>query len=327
MSAAPTKPVNLKRRLIIILLLGCVAVAGLAYFTQNRKSALDITYREVAIARGDLTVTVLATGTVAPENRLEIKPPVPGRVEQVLVKEGDKVKKGQILAWMSSTERAALIDAARAKGEEEVKRWEENYRPTPILAPIDGTLILRNVEAGQTFTSTDSVFVMSDRLTVTAQVDETDIAQVHLKQQADIVLDAYPNQHFPAVVDLIAFDAKTVNNVTTYDVDVLPLKTPPFMRSGMTANVSFQIAAQHNILQVPNEALRVKENHFYVLLKASGKEAPPEQLVTTGITDGKHTEVTSGLGEGQVVLIPELKASKQNSKTSNPFSPMSSRRN
>ena len=53
--------------------------------------------------------------------------------------------KGQILAWMSSTERAALMDAARSKGPEEVSRWEELYRPTPILAPIRGTVISRNI--------------------------------------------------------------------------------------------------------------------------------------------------------------------------------------
>ncbi|MCK7497341.1 MAG: efflux RND transporter periplasmic adaptor subunit [Comamonadaceae bacterium] len=108
-------------------------------------------YRPVQVTRGDIDVTVLSVGVVQPRNRLEIKPPIPGRVEQVLVPEGRSVARGTVLAWMSSTERAALLDAARGKGPEEVKRWEELYRATPILAPIDGTVILRNVEPGPEF--------------------------------------------------------------------------------------------------------------------------------------------------------------------------------
>jgi len=315
------------KRFVVVLLLVIAVAAGIFYVHQHAKKDLDIHYREVTASRGDLNVTVLATGTVEPENRLEIKPPVAGRVDSVLVKEGQYVKKGQILAWMSSTERAALIDAARAQGEAEVKRWEENYKPTPILAPIDGTLILRNVESGQTFTSADAVFVMSDRLSVTAQVDETDIAQVKLNQKADIVLDAYADRKFPGVVSLIAFDAKTVNNVTTYDVDVLPVKTPDFMRSGMTANVTFRVSAKQDVLLLPNDALRVVNNHFSVLLKSAEGQPPLEQTVEVGLTDGKHTEILSGLDAGQVVLVAELSSTKSSDKTtSNPFSPLGARR-
>ncbi|HTL12039.1 MAG TPA: efflux RND transporter periplasmic adaptor subunit, partial [Bdellovibrionota bacterium] len=230
MSEAKKTQLSQKRWLIV----GgaAVLVVILGWMVLHRRGSLEISYREIRVNRGRIQVTILATGTVQPENRLEIKPPVAGRVEDVLVREGAHVRKGQVLAWMSSTERAALLDAARAQGPEELKRWEADYKPTPILAPIDGTIILRNVESGQTFTNSDSVFVMSDRLTVKAQVDETDISQIKLRQKGRIVLDAYPDQEVPGDVDQIAYDAKTVNNVTTYDVDVLPERTPAFMRSG-----------------------------------------------------------------------------------------------
>jgi macrolide-specific efflux system membrane fusion protein len=267
-------------------------------------------------------VTVLATGTVQPENRLEIKPPVAGRVEKILVKEGQVVRKGQILAWMSSTERAAMLDAARAQGPEEIRKWEENYRPTPIFAPINGTIILKNVESGQTFTNADSVFVMSDRLTVKAQVDETDIAQIRLKQSARIVLDAYPKETIGAVVDQIAFDAKTVNNVTTYVVDVLPERTPEFMRSGMTANVTFLITSRDEVLTVPNEVLKTQENTYSVLVKANGEKGFVERPVEVGITDGKKTEILKGLSDGETILVAELKAPRSKSEGNrNPFGP------
>src|SRR5512139_343310 len=212
----------------MLLLLG---VGGALWYWRAGREAAPA-YREVSATRGEIETTILSTGLVQPKNRLEIKAPIPGRADEVLVDEGQKVHRGQILAWMSSTERAALIDAARARGPEEVKRWEELYRATPILAPLDGTLITRNLEPGQTFTSVDAVFVMSDFLVVNAQVDETDLAQIRLRQSASIVLDAYPDQSFTGKVSQIAYDAKTVNNVTTYVVEVLPDKTPHFMRSG-----------------------------------------------------------------------------------------------
>ncbi len=302
-------------------LLALIAVAAYAY-VQRRETAP--TYRELPVERGDIAVTILSTGTVQPENRLEIKPPIVGRVEQVLVAEGQRVAKGQILAWMSSSERAALIDAARAQGPAELKRWEELYRPTPIMAPIAGTIIQRNVESGQTFSATDAVFVMSDRLTVKAQVDETDIAQIRLKQTATIVLDAYPDQSVPAQVDQIAYDAKTVNNVTTYIVDVLPRTTPSFMRSGMTANVTFEVATRNNVLTLANDAIKmIGDNERAVLLKTAGDAKPSLRKIQVGITDGKRSEIIAGLSEGDVVMVADKKGRQRSGGGTNPFSPMS----
>jgi len=300
-----------------------VALAGLLVWRLGG-SADQPAYREVTVTRGDIDVSVLATGVAQPRNRLEIKPPIPGRIESVLVEEGQRVARGTVLAWMSSTERAALLDAARGKGPEEVARWEEIYRATPILAPIDGTLILRKVEPGQSFTSADAVFVMSDRLIVIAQVDETDIGQIRLKQPARLELDAYPGQSFEGRVAQIAYDAKTVNNVTTYEVDVLPKKIPPFMRSGMTANVTFRIQTRQDVLLVPGNAIRVRDGRSYALRPNPadpGKRA--EQEVEVGLSDGKRTEIQSGVEEGDTLLVARMKTGSKNGqkKATNPFMP------
>lgn len=325
------KPRKSKKKIWIsaLIILVLVAVAGVILF--KRQDRLEITYREVKVGRGRIEVTILGTGTVQPENRVEIKPPVAGRIEQVLVKEGQLVRKGQILAWMSSTERAALLDAARSQGEEEVKRWEENYRPTPVIAPINGTIILRNVESGQTFTNADPVFVMSDRLMIKAQVDETDIAQIKLKQEAKIVLDAYPGQPISARVGQIAFEAKTVSNVTTYEVGIIPSKTPEFMRSGMTVNVTFLVEAKDDVISIPNEALRVEEDRYSVLVPdpqdPKRREKPIQRPIQVGITDGKLTEVVSGLVEGETVLVAEIKPSTGGKPSGgNPLNPFGGNR-
>jgi macrolide-specific efflux system membrane fusion protein len=307
-----------------ILALG-LAGGFLASKAWKKKSAPALLFKESKVLRGDLRLTVQTTGTVQPENRVEIKPPIPGRIETVLVKEGQKVAKGKVLAWMSSTERAALLDAARAKGPDELKRWEEMYRSTPILAPITGTIIIRGVESGQTVTSSDAVLVLSDRLTVKAQVDETDMAQIQVGQQAEIVLDAYSKEKIRARVDRIAYDARTVNNVTTYIVDVLPLETPEFMRSGMTANVTFTVSSRNQVLWVPSEAVRLNESgKSSIYAQTEGNSEPIEVAIQTGITDGKRTEVIEGLKEEQKVYVVTL--SREEKKLGkNPLNPMGGR--
>jgi macrolide-specific efflux system membrane fusion protein len=292
----------------------------------GRSSNSGDSYKKVAVEVGDLEITILSTGIVQPENRLEIKPPISGRIEDVLVDEGQYVKKGHVLVLMSSTERAALIDAARARGPEELKRWQTFYRPAPILAPIDGTIILRSVEPGQSFTTADAVLVMSDRLTVKAQVDETDIAEVKLGQKADVILDAYPDDNIPAHVDKIAYDATTINNVTTYIVDVLPEETPEYMRSGMTANVRFAVASEKGVLLLPVNAVKNREGHQFVMPAAqSAMGGPAEKEVETGLSNGKQVEIVSGLQKGDIVLVKQPKSgSAGNSST--PFGPPNIRR-
>jgi macrolide-specific efflux system membrane fusion protein len=320
------KAISHKKTLLMVavLLIG----SGLAWYFWKYHRPEAAAYREVSVARGDIEQSIVSTAVVQPRNRLEIKPPIPGRIEDVLVVEGQVVAQGQALAWMSSTERAALIDAARARGPEEVKRWEEMYRATPILAPIRGTVIARNREPGQTFTSADAVFVMSDLLTVKAQVDETDIALVKLRQKAFITLDAYPDRGFDGVVEQIAYDAKTVSNVTTYEVDVLPLKTPDFMRSGMTANVRFLVASKHDALLLPNAAIRVRDGRTYALVPV-GDGTQVEREVRVGLTDGRNSEIAEGLAEGDKALIPQLRkeGTTMEKRTSSPLTPTPRKRN
>lgn len=322
----PTKKKSFIKYGVLLLILGGAGFGGYKYWQKKEEKKAQPVYREETVQRGNLDRTVLSTGEVLPQNRLEIKPPIAGRIDQVLVNEGDKVSRGQIIGWMSSTERAALLDSARAKGAAEVKRWEEMYRSTPILAPIQGTVILRSVEPGQTFTNTEAVIVLADRLTVKAKVDETDLAQVKIGQRAVIVLDAYSKEPVEGRVDKIAFEAVTTSNVTTYTTDVVPLNTPDFMRSGMTANVTFYAETRENVLLVPTEAIRSENNQTFVLIKNPQPNAPPtSQTVKLGLTDGKRTEILEGVKEGDTILISDLSLEDPN-KAANPFMPMGGRR-
>jgi macrolide-specific efflux system membrane fusion protein len=263
-----------------------------------------------------------------PYNRLEIKPPIPGRIEQVLVDEGEGIKQGQILAWMSSADRATLLDAARAKGPAELKYWEDVYKPTPIVAPLDGFIILRNVEPGQSVSATDAVLVMADHLIVKAQVDETDLSQIKLNQPVVIVLDAYPDKKVDGRVEHIAYESTVINNVTIYYVDVLPMSVPSFFRSGMSATANFILSEKKDVLLVPLNAIRKKNNRSYVFVKdQSGKIVPKE--ITTGLENSSNIELVSGLSEGDEIYIPtsqmvkDFMSNNRGFRMTNPFGPRS----
>ncbi len=312
----------MKNKKWIYIVVGVLVVAVAGYFIYSKRS-VRVSYREHQVVKGDLEVTILATGTVQPENRLEIKPPVAGRIEKVIVEEGQKVYKGQILAWMSSTERAAMIDSARSQGAEELQRWEQLYKPTPIIAPLAGMIISKNVESGQTFSTNDAVLVMSNRLTVKAQLDETDLAQIKNGQTCEVLLDSYPDDTITAKVDRIAYEAKTVNNVTTYLVDVLPSNAPEFMRSGMTANVTFHVNKKVDVVIIPTEFIRYDTGKPTILLKRENEE-PLEKDVKLGASDGKQSEVLKGVELGETILFKNL--GPKGAKSSSPFSPFGSGR-
>lgn len=309
---------------IIITLVVMVITTAIAYYFITKNKAEEVTYTQIKVKRSDLVQRVLSTGTVSPQNRLEIKPPVAGRIDEILVKEGDVVKKGKILAWVSSNERAALMDSVRTQGAAEIKKWEALYKPTPVIAPINGTIILRNVETGQSFTNVDPIFVMADRLTVKAQVDETDIAFIKKDQPAMITLDAYPDSPIQGQVVKLAYDATLTNNVTTYQVDILPIDPPEFIRSGMTSNVSVEVKRKENVLIIPMSTLITDEDGSMVLIQNGEKRTT--MPVKTGMDDGKFIEIVEGLNEGDIVLLKDSSLKGKKGKSSNPLFPGGGRR-
>lgn len=313
--------------LFCLLILSGAAVGFWLWKNHKGKQADKVMIEEIKPDRGDIEVFIKTTGVVQPQNRLEMKPPINGRIEEILVREGDQVKRGQIVAWMSSTERAALLDAARPRGEETLKYWEEAYKATPLIAPIDGNVIVRSVEPGQTVTSADPVVVLSDRLIVKAQVDETDIGRVGLKQKALVSLDAYPQEKVKASVNHISYESQLVNNVTIYEVDILPERVPEVFRSGMTANVNIIEESRENVWRLPALAIRYDEAGAFVLIKGNTNSPPKVKKIEIGLSDDEYIEVTDGLDGEEMILVEKTSATlpKKNSKGDSPFTPFGRR--
>jgi macrolide-specific efflux system membrane fusion protein len=290
--------------------------------TKSNESPKE-SMREIVPTIGSIKSFISTTGEVKPQNRLEIKPPIAGRIEEIKVKEGDKVEKGDVLALMSSTERAALLDAARAEGEESLKYWQEAYKAVPLVAAINGEVIVRAVEPGQTITSSDAVVVLSDRLIVKANVDEVDIGKVKVGQKAIVGLDAYPEIEVEGTVDHISYESTLINNVTIYEVDILPEEMPEVFRSGMSANVDIIKESKDNILIIPLEAVKQNEEGNFVYINQGNSKKPVERKVKLGISDGENTEIISGIDKNDKILITAQRylSIQDNTSGENPFMP------
>ena len=340
----------MKKILVIVLVLAGIA----GYFMFGRKKQTGGVNDEVKPERGSISIEFKVTGSVEPRNRLEIKPQVSGRIEEMLSKEGQAIKKGGTVAWMSSSDRAALIDAARSSNQKELSSWEDIYKPTPIIAPIEGFIIARLKEPGQTVSPSDVIFVLADRLIVEANVDETDLRNIEIGRRIDISLDSYPDKKFKGVIEHIAYEATVVNNVTVYKIKILPLSIPDVFRAGMTATVNIVAQKKDNALLLPSDAIIDTAGKKFVMVKKTGRvrasrrqretselgtepgaetkdsgrsgrrgkkksrKKPTMEFtmreVETGIDNGKMVEIISGVNEDEVILMPEVESAGTTSR-------------
>jgi len=211
---------------------------------------------------------------------------------------------------------------------------ETNLRYTRIISPVDGTVISRNVDVGQTVAAsfqTPTLFTIAQDLTrmqIDTSVDEADIGKVKVQQPVEFTVDAYPDFVFQGKVAEIRNAPTTVQNVVTYDV-VVRVDNPDLrLKPGMTANVSIVLADKRGVLRVPNGALRFRpaENEGTVRPTAPrGKDQgvwilkdnkPQRVAVIPGISDGTFTEILSGnLREGEPVILETLKGTEKKGET------------
>ncbi|OGS00814.1 MAG: hypothetical protein A2V88_17530 [Elusimicrobia bacterium RBG_16_66_12] len=317
----------MKRTIIVV---AAVAVAaGGAWFLHFKGGGKrrDPAARAVEAKLGPIEQSVDATGSVAPMNRVEIKPPVGGRIDTLLVDEGSLVTSGQIVAWMSSTDRAAILDAARAMGPAEFKKWQDAYKQTPVVASLPGEVILRNVVVGEAVSAGSVLFAVADTLIVNAQVDESDIGKIKIGQKARIRLDAYPDRPVDGKVYDILFEGKNVSNVITYGVKIRPGKLPPFFRSQMTANVSFLVARKEDALLLPAAAVSDMPGGKRAVSLTPGPDGKPvSREVTVGLETDDQVEILDGVAEGDKVLLPQGRYVAQKAPESSPLSFMSGRK-
>jgi HlyD family secretion protein len=360
-------------------------------------------YATETVSRGNLVVTVSATGTLEPTNQVDVGSELSGLVEVVLAQENDRVEKGQILARLdvskltdeitkseatlasaeakvvqataTSKEAAAKLEhlrtvfrlsggkvpskteletaeatlaraladvastrAAVTEARAVLKSNQTNLAKASIRSPINGIVLKRKIEPGQTVAAafeTPVLFTIAEDLSqmeLHVNVDEADIGQVQEGQSATFTVDAYPTRKFPAQIRRVGFGSQTTDGVVSYKTILSVNNDDLSLRPGMTATAEITTATREGVLLVPNAALRFTpqsdnhSSHSSGGIIASLLPHPPEPRarksaaspangrgqrvwilrngepvathVAVGVTDGRYTEIVGAPGGG-----------------------------
>lgn len=226
-----------------------------------------------------------------------------------------------------------------ASSKENVQRAQTNLGYATITSPIDGTVISKSVEEGQTVAAsfnTPELFTIAKDLTnmqVVANVDEADIGNVKEGDRVTFTVDAYPDDTFEGTVKQVRLEATTTNNVVTYEVVISAPNADLKLKPGLTANVTIYTQERSGVLAVANKALRFTPTKETVgkdkkIVDCKGKNKVwtlngntlTAHPVTIGQSDGINTEITKGLKQGDkivteiVVNVPEEEDAPQQSQ-------------
>jgi HlyD family secretion protein len=339
---------------------GAIMLLVIFYFVFRGGPRHD--YVTAPVTRGDLTVTVSATGTLQPKDQVDVGAEVSGRIDAITVDFNSRVKKGQLLARINTDQlqaqllqaRATLAQAQATLGESsqirarysilikskavspqeldtananyqravagvglakgQVQQFQTSISKATIYAPIDGVVLNRVVSVGQTVTAamtTPVLFTLASDLSVMeldVDVDEADVGAVRANAPATFTVDAYPGRKFAATLVSLHNAPKTVQGVVTYE-GVLSVSNPEgLLKPGMTATAEIHASSVHNVILVPNAAVRfvppaeVKDrapastlhgsNTARVWVKTGSKLEPRD--IRLGASDGRSTVVLSG---------------------------------
>ncbi|MGN6228271.1 MAG: efflux RND transporter periplasmic adaptor subunit [Dyella sp.] len=312
----------------LLVLLGVLVLAGVGYVLLRRSSAAaQPRYQAVEVTRGDLVVTVAATGNLQPTNQVDVGSELSGIMEAVRVDVNDTVKRGQVLAQLDvsrlkdqianargaldaaraqvrlaaatvtetrlqvsrltrmfassggtvpaqvdiDTAQAALqralaaqasAQAAVAQAQAALSTGETNLAKASIRSPIDGVVLTRSIEPGQTVAASlqaPVLFTLAEDLSkmeLQVDVDEADVGQVRNGQRATFTVDAYPGREYPAQVRRVGFGSQTKDGVVSY-LTVLTVNNDDLsLRPGMTATAAIVVSEHKQVLLVPSAALR-----------------------------------------------------------------------
>jgi HlyD family secretion protein len=381
---------------LVLLVVVAVIVFNLL---RSRNTEGTVEYKSEKAARGNLTITVTATGTLEPTNKVDVGVEVSGTIKTVDVDYNDQVKVGQILSRLDTSKLQAQVLQARAslssararvlKAQASVKQarsklsqlqharklsggrvpsqaemdaaeaalqsaqadqvgaeadvselkaaltvQETDLSKAVIRSPINGIVLLRNVEPGQTVAAslqTPVLFTIAEdlrKMELNVDVDEADVGKVKEGQEATFNVDAYPSRKFPAKVIEVRFSPKTVEGVVTYETLLTVDNADLSLRPGMTATAEIVVKQVRDALLIPNAALRFTPPRAQKSVKQkrgllgallphrpprtrTAKEAtnlkdggrivwvlrngrPAPVQIKVGVTDGRMTEVMAG---------------------------------
>jgi len=230
---------------------------------------------------------------------------------------------------------------------EQVNKAQTNLGYATITSPIDGVVLSKAVEEGQTVAasfSTPELFTIAKDLTnmqVVADIDEADIGEVRDGQRVTFTVDAYPDDTFEGTVTQVRQEATTTNNVVTYEVVINAPNANLKLKPGLTANVTIYTNERNGVVAVPSKALRFAPTpemvgKKYKIQDCNGKNklwtiengnTLKAHAVTTGTTDGSNTEILKGVSLGTTIVsglretVPDDAGAQDGDTERSPFAP------
>ena len=398
MSAKRKRKITIISIIVLVLAIGgALAVKANGKDKKVPESPVKTAKAEVA----DIQVKVTEVGTVEPEVKVEVKSALSGKVVEIIHRDGDIVRRGEVLARVepdlnqaqSLAETKNSLASAHIRFEEAKKNFEAdnklflqgllapkahrdveadymearqdfekarekyalveksgipisqsaaNFQGSSVVAPMDGVVLTKNVEIGESITSGVSsfnagtvLFTVADtsKMIVKAGVNEVDIGKIHVDMPVRVTLDAYPKVLFKGKIDRIAPAVRVEEKVRVFDVEIRLDAQGRELRSGMTANIEVIGEKKAKVLSVPVESVFKRDDQEIVYVKkaidpkvfaeqqAKKKDAKKEgekkddkdawkqffdkRVVVTGLADNARVEIVSGLKSGEEVALED----------------------
>ncbi|MEM9243080.1 MAG: efflux RND transporter periplasmic adaptor subunit [Pseudomonadota bacterium] len=276
----------------VLCLIVIIAVAAFVYIKYWRSQHNTVNNNLYTVAYGNISETVSASGTVAPQREAVINAFYDGYVKKIYVKTGQHVKAGDPLV--------SVVESLQA-----------GQQVFPMIAPYAGQVMIINKNEGEDVlktttsdaTNTDYIMKIADlsHYYVDAKVPEMNIAQIKKGQQVTIKVISIANKTYKGVVDIIASAPMPQQNSfasqqVLYPVHIRIENPDHALRIGMSAVADIAISHKNHVLLLPHDFLHEHHNSYYVVLK-DGKTVP----VTTGLQNSSEVEITKGLTAGQQV--------------------------
>jgi len=280
----------------------------------------------VKVERGNIVITISSFGHVRANREESLQFGTGGIVEKINIKQGEKVKKGQVLAALtSSAQQSQLLQAENnyekaklegIKSEIEEKRLNyesayENYEKTLIKAPFDGEVIDIGVYEGDSVGSSTSIvsLINRDKMYVDIDVDEVDIRKAAPGQEAIVSFDAYPELTSMAQVSEISPIATAKGVMTVIKVTLELNELDERIKPGFSTEVEIIVGKAENVLIIPIEAVAERQGQSFVSVITEGQQQPiPIKL---GIGSKEYVEVVYGLSEGQEIVANNYQLMEQ----------------
>ncbi|MDQ6799530.1 MAG: efflux RND transporter periplasmic adaptor subunit [Acidobacteriota bacterium] len=378
--------------LAIVIVVVFVAMKARANGNQAPKLPVKVGKAEVA----DIQVKVTEVGNVQPEVKVDVKSAVSGKVISIFHRDGDVVKRGDVLARVepdlnqaqSLADTKNALTSAKIRYEQAKKNYEsdhslflqgllatkqhrdteteylsakqewersnekyniveksgipinqspEQFQGSNVVAPMDGMVLTKNVEIGESITSGVSsfnagtiLFSIADvtKMIVKAGVNEVDIGKIHVGMPVKVTLDAYPKISFAGRIDRIAPAVRLEDKVRLFDVEIRLDAQGRELRSGMTANIEMTGEKKAKVLTVPVESVFQRDEGEIVYVKktldakamAEASKKPKDEgkidkdawkkffekrIVVTGLSDNAHVEILKGLKAGEEIALED----------------------